>query len=161
MVTQLLRQFRGNWCRIALTLFSSRHYVKPMLAIWESVNTILFTTAPQISSPIFLVKALSNPGGVKTIIIDNYDWIRRKVRNKSIQEDMSGDDLTTNRVVCFLNIWFNISLHTNWRSTRKFSRALTLTSSLIFMLIWLMGWLMISRRIGFCLGLMAYSSDLL
>ena len=82
---------------------SRRHYFKPMLSRWESVETILLLTAPPSVTPIFLVKALSTPGVVQLILTDNYHWIRRNVIKfkKSVQEAISRDNLTTKRVCMF------------------------------------------------------------
>ena len=95
------------------------------------------------ATPIFPAKALSTPGVAQSIIIVDCRQIRRNVKIflKIVQESISRDNINTKRVVCFLDVHGNISLYTNWWSTRKLLRALTLTSSLIFLLremrIWL------------------------
>ena len=83
MVKYILRQVWGNWCRTGSDLSRRRKYFKPILTIIESVDTILSSNTPPITTPIFLAKPFTTPVGVQWIITDNYHWIRRKVRTLS------------------------------------------------------------------------------
>ena len=87
-----------------------------MITRWESVETILWLTAPPSATPIFQVKALSTPGVEKIIITDAYHWIRRYVIYFQIKFPIGHikiQPLPKSGFVCFLEVHGNISFHTN------------------------------------------------
>ena len=160
IVTQLLIWVWWNWCRTASHLSRRRHYFKPMLARWDSIEIILSLNASPSVTLRFMVKAFSTPGVVRRIVTDNYHWIRRKVRNlkNCPWGHIKRKPYHKPVFVYFIDMRGNISLHTNRWSTGKILRALTLTSSLIFLLRSLRIWIIISRRTGVILALIASSS---
>ena len=56
------------------------HYFKPMIAVWESVETTFLSITTPIAAPGFTVKTLSTTGVVQRVITEGYHWIRIRVR---------------------------------------------------------------------------------
>ena len=87
-----------------------------MLARWNSVETILLSTAPPGDKPIFPVISLCTPGDVQRPITDDYHWIRiklGKISNKVSKRPYKETTLTQSRFVYFLDVRRTISLYKN------------------------------------------------